>query len=1041
MVMKIDTNLIKMYIKEINKIYSTGIAREHTYRPAFVTLINGIDKNLQALNEQKQIECGSPDITILKDKHTVGHVEFKDVGKSLDDAEKTEQIERYLKLDALIISDYLEFRLFINGERKQSVRIASINKSGKVVIDETKIDDLVNLLIYFLDRKVKKVEKAKDLATRMAHIAKGIQEHLFTMLKDGNVSDDVNDIKNSLTKVNSNVSDEKFTKMYAQTIAYGFFMAKWYHKDSEPFTRQNAVNKLPETTDFLKCLFKHVMLESVTDESYYYLIEDMVTLLANTDMDKIRENARKEGKKNLALYFYEIFLGEFDKEEKKSMGVFYTPEQIVAFMVKSVDSLLKSEFNIQKGIADTQKVNDTRVKNVKNSKKHNEINATEDTPYRVNILDPAGGTGTFLHETIRFIRETSHMKDNAGMWASYVDAQLIPRLQMFEIMIASHTIAHLNLHMAVTEQNENITLHKPFNIWLANTLDDKALEKMDSGILSCVKKQISNAYKVKKDFPIMVIMGNPPYNGNSANVYDIEAYKYIDGVKLIEKAWKPLNDDYVKFIRWSQLRIEAEGCGMIAFITSNSYLDNVTFRGMRKSLMDTFNEIDIINLHGDVKKKCPDGSKDENVFDITIPVTITIFIKKQEKHNNTIIKYAELYGTREDKFNFLNSHSLDNIEWEEVKPQAPNYMFKPTNGEEPEYLDYVSLTDIFTEKAVGLMTGNDAITMKFSKNEVVSFINEFVKLSDEEGNKKYNTDNGDWQFEKAKKDIVNTHIDINNIVKVLYRPYDFRYTYFTGNSTGIHNRPSVLMCNMANRDNLAIVGVREVSTRQNTDNEYNHVFITNTIADKNTHTKNSYVFPLYTYCNNKGKEIEKKCNINHIFIEAIENKLKIKCIVDFSYEDVIYYIYAIINSPMYRSRYITSIKYDYPKIPILADVKKFKALCKFGKELTETHLMKNNKEVINVSYPVTGDNTVSKVKYEDGKVFINKTQYFGNIPEEVYKAVIGGYQVVYKWLNYRKDMVLSYEDIEHVEKMLNAIAISFKIQEEIDSVIGSFTED
>jgi uracil phosphoribosyltransferase len=1035
---------IETYFKNIEKIYKTGVAVEATYRPAFVSMIDGIDKNLQAFNEQKQIKCGSPDIIVLKNKLSVGYIELKDIGVNLDKVEASEQLKKYFKqLDNLILSDYLDFRLYVKGELKQSVKIGEV-KNNKIVLDKVKINDLTELLNYFLNKQVEQINNSQALAFKLARLAKGIREIVLTEINNGTTTHLIQDIRNNITKISNDKTPETFADVYAQTVTYSLFMARCNHIGNEEFSRFNAISDIPKTVTLIKDLFGYAFCDNVVHETFYYLIEDIITILANTNIDKIKKEYYKEGNKaNLIINFYEPFLKEFDSETKQDRGVFYTPTQVVNFMVRATDNIVKTKFNTKNGLANIDIIEHSVITECatdenKNKKNKNSkiITKTRKTP-RVIILDPAGGTGGYLNGVIEHIKKDTGIDEKSGMWGEYVNNYLIPKLQMFEVMIAPYTMAHLNLQMAVMGENKNMIIEKPFNICLTNTLENKETEKQDSCLFTCIKDEIIKANDIKKRLPVSVIIGNPPYNARSQNTYDVNAYKFINGESINEKTLNSIQDDYVKFIRWSQKRVENEKNAVVAFITNNGFIDNVTFRGMRKSLMETFDEIYILDLHGNSTKKemCPDGSKDENVFNIKQGVSINIFIKKAHKQKETIIKHAECYGTQEYKLKFLNDNEFNTIAWSDIKPEAPNYMFKTINNDANEYNNYFSMIDeIFINKFSGAMSGNDDLLMTIKKENIIKLVNEIITLPYEECKEKYGREKSasgrGWSIENAKKDIIDTQKQERNFVEIAYRAFDKRYTYFTGNSNGFHSMPNKGMCNIANKENISIITVRRT-----VENKFNHTFIAKTIIDYNFCSGSTATFPLYTYNGDK-----KESNINPEFIKKIESILKIKLGKNFTEEMIINYIYAIINSPMYRARYINYLKYDYPKIPIVKNVNKFMYLCKIGEELTKTHLMENNTLSIDVKYPIKGDNKVTKVKHNDDKLYINETQYFNNISIDVYNAVFGGNQVVKKWFDARKGLTLDYDDMKHINTMVNAISRTFEIQTEIDNIIGSFPE-
>ncbi len=1083
--LEVKPDAIKEYLKSIIKDYSMGISVEATHRPTYVNFINGLGDGLHAFNEAKQIECGSPDVPIYKGKLALGYVEFKDIGVNLDQAEKTDQVKGYLSsLHNLILSDYLEFRWFVKGNFIRSIRVASIDRNGKIIVDESQIPELAILLEEFLRQDARRITRSSDLSVIMAHIARGIRENLLKLFEKGQQSEMINDIRQTLSLIIPDIIEDdktaEFIDMYAQTIIYGLFVARCNHTNPEPFNRANAAIDIPKTNPFVKALFENVMGTALLEEPYYYLIEDMVAILSNTDVEKVLgEFVRTEGQDNPVIYFYETFLTEYDKDTKVDRGVFYTPEPIVNYIIRSVDWVLKTSFNIEDGIADTRKIKYKTIERI--SKKNGKVTgrvkklqfedvSMEKECHKVLILDPTCGTGAFLYGTIRYIRYNFMENNDAGLWIGYVREHLIPRLFGFEILIAPYTIAHFNLTMELKGRDLTpearskwayIEEDKRLNIFLTDTLKESGEDEEFWGpLFRYINSEIHQSGVVKKDLPVMVVMGNPPYNVYSTNEYDINAYKYVDGVPIDERNLRSLQDDYVKFIRWTQNRIERTGYGVVALITNHGYLDNVTFNGMRKSLIDSFDEIYVLDLHGNSikKEKTPGGSKDENVFNIQQGVSIGIFVKKSSKHENTLVKHAEIWGLKNDKFDYLTTHSAGNTKWSDITPKSPDYMFKKSNTDSlrDEYYANLSIDEIFTEKSNGFQTSNDELVITFDKKTIAHIIKEIAELPIEEGRTKYGkpaTNSGSgWIFENARSDIIKSETNPNNIAEALYRPYDYRYTYYTGRSNGIHERPrGKVMSNLFNKDNLALcIGRQGIAVNEPV---WNLAFVTKRIVDLNLYRRGgSLVLPLYRYDNKRNDEQkdgeqskdeqsdekQKTLNINPKFTEELATKQKItEKGSDFVWEDIIYYIYAILYSPSYRKRYAEFLKYDYPRIPITADKGKFKALCNIGKKLIQLHLMEEVPSILKLSYPVAGDDIVGNAEHKEGRLFINDNQYFLGVPEDMFKFTLGGRPIIKNWLDARKGRKLEYADFEHLKKMLNAIAQTPDLQKEIDKIIGN----
>ncbi len=504
-------------------------------------------------------------------------------------------------------------------------------------------------------------------------------------------------------------------------------------------------------------------------------------------------------------------------------------------------------------------------------------------------------------------------------------------------------------------------------------------------------------------------------------------------------------DDYVKFIRFGQWRINQTGFGVLAFITNHGYLDNPTFRGMRESLMKTFTDIYILDLHGNAKKKevSPDGSPDKNVFDIQQGVSIGIFIKAPGKETPAKVQHGELWGSRDFKYEKLNLLDIDTTDWEIIQPQSPFYLFSPQNKDLLiEYNAGWKITEIFPVNSVGIVTARDSLTIKLSKQEVKDTVKDFVSLPVEEARKKYDLgkDTRDWQVSLAQDDIKRNGIEDSKIVPILYRPFDTRFTYYTGQTRGFICMPrNDVMRNMI-VNNLAII-----SARSNKSQESDHFYCSQVIAEAKCgeSTTQSCLFPLYTYPDTENAQsslfIERAPNLSQNFLNAILEKL--------SYiptpEAIFYYIYAIFHSPTYRQIYAEFLKIDFPRIPLTTNDELFKKLAVKGEELVQLHLMKSKKlNKVITKYPVSGDNAVTEVNYQQSeqRIYINKQQYFEGVSPEIWEFKIGGYQVLEKWLKDRKkaNRTLSFDDVLHYQRVVVALKETMQIMTEIDELIPGF---
>ena len=799
-------------------------------------------------------------------------------------------------------------------------------------------------------------------------------------------------------------------------------------------------------------------------------------------MTEILEDfGKKTRKSDPVVHFYETFLTAYDSKMRESRGVYYTPEPVVNYIVRSVDYILQNKFDIPKGLADANKIKISHPNQQPNIDNNQEI-------HQVLILDPAVGTGTFMYAVIDYIYDS--FQQQKGMWSTYVSQHLLPRLFGFELLMAPYTVAHMKLGLQLQELGYKFDSDERLRIYLTNTLQEAfQLEKQVIGFGSRIKEKAENAKEIKQELPVMVILGNPPYSGHSLNTgnwikqllkgKDIISntttsnYFEVDGQPLEEKNPKWLNDDYVKFIRFSQWRIEKTGHGVLAFITNHGYLDNPTFRGMRQSLMATFDEIYVLDLHGNSKKKevSPDGSPDQNVFDIQQGVAIGIFIKLPGKSQRLAkVYHADLWGVRElfedtstgkkliaGKYHWLEENDISSTEWEILKPQSKFYLFKPQNVDfRSEYEQFWKVTEIFPTHSAGIVTARDNLTIHFTEKDIWNTVTKFVYLSVESARSEYNLgkDTRDWKVDLAQKDLKKSEIYQSNITPILYRPFDKRYTYYTGKSRGFICMPrDGVMQHFLVGENLGLI-----TTRQQSQSGKWHLFgvtenIIESCAISNKTKEINYLFPLYLYPDTPGEKqlgIGRRPNLAPQFIQDLSKRLKMKFISDskgdkkqtFRPEDIFNYIYAIFHSPTYRSRYSELLKIDFPRIPLTNNPELFDQLIKRGDRLVKLHLMKITASEIS-SYPEVGNNQVENISYTpskdeiSGKVWINKTQYFAGVPLEVWNFNIGGYQVCQKWLKDRKSRELNYHDLIHYKNIIAAIYETISMMKKVDKIIDN----
>lgn len=1045
------------YIEILNTRYKTGISREHSYRSDLQVLISALSPDVLVTNEPARVACGAPDYIITKNDIPVGYIEAKDIGIPLNSKSLKEQFDRYrASLDNLIITDYLDFHLYIDGEFKTSVRIGEI-VNGQIRPIAENFSMFEGLMKDFCTHIGQTIKSSKKLAEMMAGKARMLADVIEKALNSDEENHENSSLKDQMNSFQQilihDIKPREFADIYAQTIAYGMFAARLHDPTLPTFSRQEAAQLIPKTNPFLRTLFQYIAGYDL-DSRIVWIVDGLADLFRATDIAALLKNFGKATQTHdPIIHFYETFLAEYDPKLRKARGVWYTPEPVVNFIVRAVDDILKTEFSLPQGLADTSK---TKVKlNIPTHDKRYKAGQREieHEVHRVQILDPATGTGTFLAEVVKHIH--GKYKSMQGVWSSYVENHLIPRLNGFELLMASYAMAHLKLDLLLTETGYKPTKDQRFRIYLTNSLEE---HHPDTGSLfaTALANEANEANHIKRDTPVMCVIGNPPYSGISSNNGEwisklIEDYKYVDGVHFKErKHW--LNDDYVKFIRYGQHFIEKNGSGVLAFINPHGFLDNPTFRGMRWNLLKTFDKIYTLDLHGNTKKKlvAPDGSEDQNVFDIMQGVSINFFVKtgKKAKGEMATVHQTSILGSRESKYQFLLDSSLKEIKFNKVEYTKPYYFFVEKDETlRSEYNHGVSVSELFIENTMGFASAQDKLTIAISKKELVEVIDSFVSLSIEALRNKYSlgSDSRDWTVATAKADIISNQGE-HYIQPVSYRPFDTRHTYYTGNSRGFYASPQKKIMKHLNReDNYAFC-----SCKSNRDFSHTY-FIAQHIVSKSVISSldNNYVFPLYLYPDNTeqttiGLTATRTPNLNKKIIHQIADKLGLKFTPEkedssgtFSPIDILDYIYAVLHSPSYREKYKEFLKIDFPRVPYPTDVNEFWSLVKLGGKLRQIHLLESA-DVENhiTSYPADGNNVVDKPRYENGNVYINDTQYFAEVPQTAWEFYIGGYQPAQKWLKDRKGRELTFEDILHYQKIIVALTETDKLMKEIDEVLS-----
>ncbi len=1048
---------IKEYISTVNQKYRAGNATEHTYRGALEQLMQDLLPKLRIVNEPKREKCGAPDyIASRKDGMPVFYIEAKDIGDNDLDGRNThghkEQFTRYKQaLDYIIFTDYLDFHLYEHGEFVDSVRIAEVKGDKIVAINENE-GKFRNLIEHVGNNAIQRITSASRLAKLMAGKAR-LLENIIEQAMNENTESYANKNLHGQYQAFKDVliqelKPEDFADIYAQTIAYGMFAARLHDDTPEDFSREEAAKLIPKTNPFLRQIFNNLAGNDL-DERIAWVVDDLVTVFQATDLKKIMASyVRDKLHHDPMIHFYEDFLAEYNPKLRKSKGVWYTPQPVVGFIVRAVDEILQKEFNLPDGLADYSKIErDVAVEQSRDGRTKDGMKHEMKRFHRVQILDPATGTGTFLAEVVNQIYD--RYRDNQGVWQQYVEQHLLPRLHGFEILMASYAVAHLKLDMLLGETGYQHNSDKRLQVYLTNSLEESNNEPRTL-FAQWLSLEATEANVIKRDCPVMVMIGNPPYSVSSQNNGKWITNLVADYKKdLNERNIQPLSDDYIKFIRLGQEYVEKNGEGVLAFISNNSFIDGLIHREMRHQLLLAFDEIYIVNLHGNSRKEelSPDGAKDENVFDIMQGVSINIFIRKanHQKASLGFVHYKDVYGLREEKYEWLNEHSLgQNIEWKEVECIAPYYYMTPKDfSTKEEYEKGFKIEDLMPVYTTGLKSQQDKANIFFTQKEADRMRHDFINKSEDELKREYGfTDNRDWSVRWSKADL-EKHPVIERTL--LYRPFDIRYINYTGTTKGVVGYPryAVLGC-MLKHDNISLCTIRS-----NRDYHFD-IFVSNLIADKTMLSSKDDIsqMPLYVYKENMGQE-ERIVNFNKELYDKIAKGLNyLPCYDDnvlvdpiSDYNGVLYpqalfdYIYAVLHSPSYRERYKEFLKIDFPRIPYPTDWEKFRDLAELGEELRQLHLMEDLPSKTGVNFPVVGSMQIDCYRWQNDRVYINEEQYFDGVSESAWNFFIGGYQPAQKWLKDRKGMTLSFEDVKHYGRIIYVLQQTERIMQEIDELM------
>ncbi len=980
------------YFKAL-QAYRVEEITEHSHRSHLQQLLESLtDSKIKILHEPKREgKFGSPDFKITHTESIIGYIENKKIEENLDKTIKSDQIRKYQALsDNILITNYIDWIWIKGGEIQNRETLCYITdiESKKAKLDKTKADAVEKLIKGFLSQAPKKIADAKKLAEALAIRAKHLKDFLLDELKHQQEEKTDRRLFQLYETFRSFVFHEltisEFSDAFAQTLVYGLFLAK-LNADTQSVNLYNAKQFIPASFELIKELVN--FLDELDNDEYRetkWIVQEVLTIMNNLELRAIQDSLSftKRGKdannfaiKDPYVYFYENFLAAYDKKLREAKGVYYTPPPVVNFIVRAINDILKDTFKIKEGLGDKNKV---------------------------TVLDFATGTGTFLVEMLQQIFEK--LPKDSGKKDLIIKEHVLKNIFGFEYLIAPYTIAHLKLSQFLKDNGYELKAKERLQVYLTNTLEPIPAQ-IKIPLLPALTEESKQAQEVK-DKPILVITGNPPYSGHSKNNGEwisnkIKDYFFVDGKPLGEKNPKWLQDDYVKFIRFAQDKMEKVEEGVVGIITNHRFLTNPTFRGMRQSLMKTFDQIYLIDLHGSNKPRefAPDGGKDENVFDIEQGVAISLFVKRKGIEKK--ILHTDFWGTRIEKYQRTLEDDLKSIDWKEVKATAPFYLFTPQNEKlKLRYQSGISVSDIFKLSSVGVVTSDDETFRDFIASDLIKKIK--IKYSQPDSDK---------------------------VKKLCSSPFDNRFIYY---DKILLERAREKVMNHFVNDNFALVCSKQVK------NDFKHVFISDSITifnflDKAGSFGSGFIFPKNIFVG--GEKIDNIEPLFRKFLGSLQHKP--------NYHDAFGYIYAILHSPTYRNKYSEFLKIEFPRIPFTEDKKVFKQLAELGNELINIHLLKEPE--IDDSFGEfigKGDSVVEKPTYvmekKIGKLYINKTQYFNNVPQHIYDFHIGGYQVLDKYLKDRKGREIKINDLNRVAEICNAITITINQMKKIDKLTQSW---
>lgn len=1051
--MNLDSRL-REYFADLHQTARRGDAREESFYSLVANLItdyahaNG-HKDLHVTAQPRPTEAGNPDFRVWDGKfQVVGYIEAKPPGSDLHSVADSEQLRRYRNtFPNLLLTDFCTFWLFRDGELTERVQIGRpfVLTTLEAPPPPENVTEAGHLLTHFLGFSLPRSFDAPTLARELARRTRFLRRIVLAQLeseekaKSGHLRGFFHAFRRFLI---ANLKQKQFADLYAQTTTYGLFAARTRAADG--FDRRSAVRHIPRTIGVLHDVFEFLSWGELPEE-LAWIVDDIAQVLALADVNQILDRYYREGKgADPIVHFYETFLEEYDPAERERRGVYYTPEPVVGYIVRSLHEIVQGEFSLKEGLASKG----------------------------LTLLDPAAGTMTFVARAVEEAVGAFVKRYGEGGREAFLRDQVLPNFYGFELMMAPYAVGHLKMGFYLDELGHRLGAEERFQLYLTNTLEMEKTEQSDLPGMAALAEEAEHAYQVKKQTPILVILGNPPYSGHSANTGEwirglIEDYKKPAPELNRPGQAKWLQDDYVKFLRFAEWKIAQAGQGVLGMITNHSWLDNPTFRGMRWHLMQTFDEIRVLDLHGNSlkKEKAPSGETDQNVFDIRQGVAISFFLKRPKDvrgnrdaleakdtaetvptREPSTVHHAELWGTRGEKYSWLETHDVNTTKWQEVKPQARFFLFTPVNRSAKELYDrFVPVPLIFSPNgrpAPGIVTTQDEFAISWTPEEAIHKVRLLLGTASEADAREIFTlcSQSQWSYDRAKRELADSAWE-EEVVPILYRPFDVRWTVYNRN-VAVHRRERVMQ-HMLEGDNLALITTRQhkrdfgaFCTR--------HIGTHKTVAVYDI----NYYFPLYVYPTEDRKELlrgTRAPNLHSGIVEELASALG-RVVTP---EEFFGYVYAILYTPTYTSTYDDFLRIDFPQVPITKKEDLFREIAACGRRLMSLHILEADEvDALSARFHGRGNNRVGQkgtagLGYDPDRemIAINPDQYFAPVPEELWEYRIGGYQVLHKWLKDRANRTLTSDEIRIYCQVVTALARTVEIQMQLDEIYPGVEQD